>query len=491
MSYLKKELYELIRADDRVFDFIQDTSLDGLWYWDIENPDNEWMNPRFWMTLGYDPHEMPHQASVLEHIVYPDDFKLARDSFARHCENPEYPYDQVIRYKHKNGGTVWIRCRGLAIRDQAGRAIRMLGAHIDVTREKENEQSHKILFNSIDEGFCVIEMIFGEHQKPVDYRFIAVNAAFERQTGLNNAVGRRMREFAPDHEDHWFEIYGNVALTGESLRFENRAEQLGRWYDVCAFRFGDPKNMQVAILFNDITQRKLAEEQLLEKNNELEAFSYSVAHDLRSPLRSVHGFAEMLNQDYGKLLDDEGHRMIASIKNNASRMGKLIDDLLAFSRLGRKELHLDKVDMIGLTQDVLNEVNRSVTHKAQILINGLAEVMGDYSLLYQVMINLISNALKYSSKRGSPVVEISSTVQNNEVIFSVKDNGAGFDMKYADKLFGVFKRLHTEREFEGTGIGLAIVARIITKHGGKIWAEGKVDEGAAFYFSLPLTNSNT
>jgi PAS domain S-box-containing protein len=489
MNYLKKELYELVRSDTSIFDLIQDTTLDGLWYWDLENPENEWMSPKFWRALGYDPDEMPHKISAWQHIVHPDDLRSAINNFHKHCEDPNHPCDQVLRFIHKNGSTVWIRCRGTAIRNKEGKAIRMLVSNIDITREKEIEDNHKILFNSIDEGFCIIEMIFDEQGKPADYRFLTINASFERQTGMKDAAGKRMREFAPDHEEHWFEIYGNIALTGQSARFENRAEQLHRWYDVYAFQFGDPKNFQVGILFNDITQRKLAEEKLLAANKELEAFSYSVAHDLRAPLRSIHGYTEVLNQDYNKMLDAEGVRILENIKHNASKMGQLIDDLLAFSRLGRKEIQMSKIDMTALTQDILGELKRSVSHQAEITMLPLDNVMGDYNLLCQVMFNLISNAVKYSSKKASPVIQISSEVKNDEIVFSIKDNGAGFDMRYANKLFGVFRRLHSDREFEGTGIGLAIVYRIVSKHGGSTWAEGKVDEGATFYFTLPKNNS--
>ena len=159
--YLKKELYELIRTDESIFDFIQEGSLDGLWYWDLENPENEWMNEKFWTVLGYDPAEMPHKSSAWQSIINQDDLKVAFDNFTKHCENPNHPYDQIVRYKHKNGSTVWIRCRGLAIRDKKGKPIRMLGAHHDITGNKnielellkakeKSEENEKRFRNSIE-----------------------------------------------------------------------------------------------------------------------------------------------------------------------------------------------------------------------------------------------------------------------------------------------------------------------------------------------------
>jgi signal transduction histidine kinase len=219
-------------------------------------------------------------------------------------------------------------------------------------------------------------------------------------------------------------------------------------------------------------------------NKELDSFSYSVSHDLRAPLRAMNGYAVMLTEDYGDKLDADGRRIVQTIRDNAGRMGRLIDDLLSFSKLGKTEIKRGIVDMNELTESVLFDLKKSLPHKAKINISRLRQVPGDYNLMRQTMYNLISNAVKYSSKKNNPEIEISSEEKNGEIIFSVKDNGAGFDMQYADKLFGVFQRLHSQEEFDGTGVGLAIVHRIISKHNGKVWAEGKVDEGARFYFSL-------
>ncbi len=282
------------------------------------------------------------------------------------------------------------------------------------------------------------------------------------------------------------------AFTKGKFNMECRIKRVNdnsiRWISAQGLAYKNEKGeltKMMGIVF-DINERKKAEEQLKAVNKELEAFSYSVSHDLRAPLRAVNGYAEMLNEDYEAELDEEGKRIIQAIRYNTAKMGTLIDDLLAFSQLGRKEMKKTKIDMNELTEGVLSEMNKSVSHKAKISIGELQSVKADYGLLHQVMFNLISNAIKYSSKKENPIVEIFSEMKDGEIIFSVKDNGAGFDMKYADKLFGVFQRLHSQEEFEGTGVGLAIVQRVIAKHSGRIWAEGKVNEGATFKFSLTI-----
>jgi len=231
--------------------------------------------------------------------------------------------------------------------------------------------------------------------------------------------------------------------------------------------------------------RKKVENELELSNKELEAFSYSVSHDLRAPLRAIHGYTKILTEDYQDKMDDEGRLMMNSIISNSDRMGQLIDDLLAFSRLGKKEMQITEVNMTQLAQDALAELkNSSESFHCKVIIHPLLPAKADRSLLYQVVSNLISNAVKYSGKKDSPVVEISSVEKDGEHIYSIKDNGEGFNMNYYDKLFGVFQRLHSNTEFEGTGIGLALVKRIMVRHGGRIWAEAELGKGATFSFSL-------
>lgn len=262
----------------------------------------------------------------------------------------------------------------------------------------------------------------------------------------------------------------------------------------------DSENDQksIAVTERDITQQKIAGEQIRKLNTdlqsnieqletvnkELESFSYSVSHDLRSPLRAMNGYSRILQEEYSEQFDENAKRLLNNILANASRMGTLIDDLLEFSRLGRKSVKKSHLNMQQMVENVLNELMPN-TGRHTIRVHPLPPATGDHGLINQVWVNLISNAVKYSVKKENPEIEIGSTQFGGETIFYVKDNGAGFDMKYADKLFGVFQRLHSYEEFEGTGVGLAIVYRIIVKHGGKIWAEAKVDEGAGFYFTLP------
>jgi len=247
----------------------------------------------------------------------------------------------------------------------------------------------------------------------------------------------------------------------------------------------------------DITEMKQAEEsirmlndrlhlraaQLEAANKELEAFSYSVSHDLRAPLRAISGFSQILMEDHNGILPEDAQDSLREVCENARRMGRLIDDLLCFSRLGRQELKKSVVSMDAMVRQTVSSLGRD--QPAEFRIADLSTAYVDPLLIKQVWQNLIENALKYSGTRTPPLIEIGAIDGSREKIYYVKDNGVGFDMNYVHKLFKVFSRLHHQHEFEGTGVGLAIVQRLIHRHGGRVWVEAQPDMGATFYFSLP------
>jgi len=222
-------------------------------------------------------------------------------------------------------------------------------------------------------------------------------------------------------------------------------------------------------------------------NEELEAFTYSVSHDLRAPLRAIDGFSRIVLDDYSTKLDAEAERLLNIIRSNTQKMGQLIDDLLSFSRIGRREIRTGTVDMKALANGVIQDMRLSSPGEAlDFEVKEIPPAYGDGAMLRQVFFNLLANAVKFTKGRDEPRIEISGRKDGDEAVYRVKDNGIGFDMRYAAKLFGMFQRLHPAHEFEGTGVGLAIVQRIVHRHGGRVWAEGEVNKGAGFYFTLPL-----
>jgi PAS domain S-box-containing protein len=366
----------------------------------------------------------------------------------------------------------------------------MLNTHLRKRLESEDklkESSEVIydLYNNAPVGYVSLN----KHGVVED-----INSTLLKWIGIRKEeiIGKTFKTFlAPEDAGAFqtdferFKEVGSVDHLEYHLLNEN-GERIPVMYNASALfdSEGDVKISRSAL--SNITDRKNAEMRTQQLNKELEAFTYSVSHDLRAPLRSINGYAKILEEDYSKVMDAEGIRLIQIIIRNARNMGKLIDDLLDFSRVGRKEFAMNPVNMQQLVNTVISELP---THKASISLGALQPALGDMNMVKQVWVNLLGNAVKYSARVEKPIVTVESFKRNNEIVYCVQDNGVGFDMQYVHKLFGVFQRLHKSTDFEGTGVGLALVQRIVNRHGGKVWAESTPNEGATFYFSLPTSIS--
>ena len=400
---------------------------------------------------------------------------------------------------------------------------------------RESEERYRNLFNSIDEGFCIVEMIFDQYEKPVDYRFLQVNPSFEKQSGIHEAAGKRMREIAPDFEAYWFETFGKVALTGEPVRFVNESKALdGRWYDVYAFRFGTSGSRKIAILLSNITERRKAEEILREAqtrladragqleglvtertaeltatNKQLEAFVYSIAHDLRAPLRSMQGFSTMLVEEAGAALSETGRDFANRINKSAQFMDTLLLDLLAFSRISQQRIELTSVNLENLVQFMLSGLEKQIQEKnARVeTVGPWPEVLGHDATLGQVLVNLVNNALKFVPPNVPPLIRLRAEERPGRMNGSmdqwmsepsaihpppppeawirvwVEDNGIGIASDHQNEVFKLFTRLHGEI-YPGTGLGLAIVEKGIERMGGRVGVESTPGHGSRFWFEL-------
>lgn len=294
-------------------------------------------------------------------------------------------------------------------------------------------------------------------------------------------------------------INGQFLHSIETKRISRHGKLMDVLFSASVIVDAENRKKSIAITEHDITLQKISDEQIMQlnadlkmnitklenANKELESFSYSISHDLRSPLRALNGYAKILEEDYGESLDNDAKRMLGAISSNAQKMGRLIDDLLEFARMGKNQVKKTSIHMADVVNNVIEDIKYATSCQTDFVINPLPDAYADNTLINQVWVNLISNAIKYSGKKSQPRVEIGFYRAQGEIVFYVKDNGAGFDMTFANKLFGVFQRLHSADDFEGTGIGLAIIHRVVTRHGGRVWAEGKIGEGATFYFTLP------
>jgi PAS domain S-box-containing protein len=414
----------------------------------------------------------------------------------------------------KDGTYYWVNTTIVPFLDERGKPYQYIAIQADITERKRGEQliiaNLELAFQNEEKENRATELIIANKElafqnEEKENRATELIIANKELAFQNKEKEKRAKELMVANMELAFQneekgkrakelIVANVELAFQNEEKEKRAEELtiaNRELKKAEDDIRKLNKEDIRKLNEELEQKVVARTAQLESaNRELESFSYSVSHDLRTPLRAVNGYAKILEEDYANVFDPEGRRMLAVVQNNAKKMGVLIDDLLTFSRLGKKEVKKSMVNMTALVENALAELHTSQQFKALVTINDLHPAIADTTLMAQVWVNLLSNAIKYSSNTKKPAIKVDSEKRNNELIYSISDNGVGFDMKYAHKLFGVFQRLHSSKDFEGTGVGLALVHRIITKQGGKIWAKADINKGATFYFSLPENESN-
>ncbi len=500
----------------------------GIWDWDVAN-DRYYASPIYYTMLGYEPKEGPADRDEWVQRVHPDDKEAVLEQvdkvLSRTCN--EYSYE--ARFRHADGSYRWQWALGYGAHyDKNENLTRMLGLRIDIDKRKRMEDElaayREHLEELVRERTAELEEARNKARQYLDIAgVILVAIDTHRRVTLINQKGCEVLQSSSAEiiGKDWFETFvpANVRqdviqgfgrlMAGELEPVEymenpvltrGGQERLVAWHNVL-LRDGEGQITGTLSSGEDITERRRAEKQIINlnqdlqkradaleaANKELDAFAYSVSHDLRAPLRHIDGFLELLQKKAGTALDERSRHYMDTISEAAQKMGLLIDDLLSFSRMGRQAMSLRQVELGNLVREVIRELEPDAAGRDVVWrIGDLPAVDGDASMLRIVLGNLIANALKFTRLRQQAQIEIGSLPgQPSEAVIFVRDNGVGFEMAYADKLFGVFQRLHRADEFEGTGIGLASVRRIIARHGGRTWAQGELDQGAAFFFSLP------
>lgn len=354
-----------------------------------------------------------------------------------------------------------------------------------------SEERYRALFESMDEGFCAIEVLFDDSGRVTDYRFLEANPAFEKHTGLVAVVGKTMRELVPDHDEHWFETYGRIAVSGEPMRFVNQGEALGRWWDVYAFRLGGESSRKVAVLFNDITARKRAELELQEVARRKDEFLATLAHELRNPLAPIRNGLQILRiaRDDAEVAE----QALAMMERQVGHMVRLIDDLMDLSRVNRGQIELRKsrVELTAVVDQAV-EASRSLIEERRHLFSIEIEgsplfVDADTMRLAQVFSNLLNNAAKYTEPGGQ--IRLRVVRRGGEAVIAVSDNGMGIPPEMLQAVFEIFTQVDRslERAQGGLGIGLSLVKKLVEMHGGRVEARSDgLGRGSEFVVALPV-----
>ena len=483
--------------------------------WDFYIPENKMVHNKRWAEmLGYYFENTVVTQEFWEKFIHPDDSAMANESFQNHLKGETPFYEATIRMLASNGEWKWILDKGKIVeRDKHGKPIRASGIHQDITAIKLNQQQilhqkkflqeivnaipNLIYVKNINEEFVTVNNSLAEFLGTSSEELLNYNRS--RQHPYNKVLNKifekdfdvfisKQAVFVDEQKIHnvstgktiWLQSIKVPLMDNEG----NFSEILSVSMDVTELK---NKEHELGIL-NDKLEHKVVERtSMLESaNKELETFNYSVSHDLRTPLRSIDIFAYFLDKNYRQLLDKDGIENIRQIRRSITKMSSLIDNLLIFSKIGRSDKKTDLINTKGLIQEVLQEMKeREDENEYKIKMGVLPDIKGDYLMFRQAFTNLISNAIKFSKMRSKPVIEFFGNEDEKNVTIGIRDNGVGFSMEFKDKLFKAFKRLHSGEEYEGTGVGLAIVERILKRHNGTVWAESVEDKGTTFYIQIP------
>ncbi len=477
----------------------------GTFDWSIRNNINIW-SPEVEELHGLAPGTFGGAYEDWESLVVAEDLDRARSVIQESLRKGEFASEWRIR-RHDNGEIRWIDARAKVFFDDNGRPCRMIGINVDITDRKRAEEklrSVSLYTRSLIEASLDPLVTISREGKITD-----VNAATEKVTGVarQRLIGSDFCGYftQPGEARKGYErVFAEGSVCDYPLAVRHASGHLTHvLYNASIFKNERGEIEGVFAAARDITDRKRAEDEvrqlnqeleervaartaeLLALNKELESFSYAVAHDLRAPLRHIHGFSDLLLHDDASTLSQDAQHWLECVLNGTGRMGKLLEDLLNLSRLGRQTVNRRTVPLKDLVQEVIDDLSPEIANRLiEWKLGELPATDCDPALARIVFANLLSNAVKFTRPRTTAVIEIGETVVSGERVLFVRDNGAGFEMKYVGKLFGVFQRLHLEKDFEGTGVGLATVQRILLKHGGRIWAEAEVDKGATFYFTF-------
>jgi PAS domain S-box-containing protein len=516
--YLEEELQERVKSDPIIFDFIQHAVLDGLWYWDLENPENEWMNEQFWRLLGFNPNSKKHLASEWQHLIFEEDLNLSIENLEDHKNDPSHPYDQVVRYKHADGSTVWVRCRGMAIRDDNGTAIRMLGAHTDITelmkthealskskQELESqltEQLRELEFqkSALDEHAIVSIADIKGNITYVNDKFCEISG-YERHEliGQNHRILKSGEHSAAMYRELWRKIANGGTWNGKIKNLKKGGGYYWVWATIIPVLDEHSKPTRYVSIRTDLTDQILAEERLKAAKKEAEDankaksdFLANMSHELRTPLNAVIGFAEFV--EMGVTAQNMNPEKIGNYARSIGGAGRdllrLINDLLDFAKIEAKQFDLSESPFL-LSEEMTNIAS---TFEVKAVENNVVlksehdnldyTVFGDAMRMRQVIFNLLDNAIKFTKGGEVTLKTITRSIADDLVAIEVlvKDNGIGIDPDRIDLIFDPFAQSDSSiaRDFGGTGLGLPISRHLTQLMGGDVNAISTYGVGSTF-----------